>query len=131
MALFQGNHYIQSMALLKALTIRQPWAWLIVAGHKPVENRSWSTKYRGPLAIHAGLSMSAQDYENACEVFGKRIDRALLQFGGIIGSANLVNVVSCHRSRFFFGPLGFILDDATPLPFKPMKGALGLWTIRR
>lgn len=38
---------------MKALTIRQPWAWAIAAGHKPVENRTWTTRYRGPLAIHA------------------------------------------------------------------------------
>ena len=42
---------------MKALTIRQPWASLIAAGVKTIETRSWSTKYRGPLAIHAGLSL--------------------------------------------------------------------------
>lgn len=39
---------------MKALTVRQPWASLIAAGVKTIETRSWSTKYRGPLAIHAG-----------------------------------------------------------------------------
>ncbi|MBP7632493.1 MAG: ASCH domain-containing protein [Acidimicrobiales bacterium] len=39
---------------MKALTIRQPWASLIAAGVKTIETRSWSTKYRGPIAIHAG-----------------------------------------------------------------------------
>lgn len=39
---------------MKALTIRQPWASLIAAGVKTIETRSWSTKHRGPLAIHAG-----------------------------------------------------------------------------
>ena len=39
---------------MRALTIRQPWASLIAAGVKTIETRSWSTKYRGPLAIHAG-----------------------------------------------------------------------------
>lgn len=39
---------------MKALTIRQPWASLIAAGVKTIETRSWSTRYRGPLAIHAG-----------------------------------------------------------------------------
>lgn len=42
---------------LKALTIQQPWAWCIAAGHKLVENRSWATSYRGPLAIHAGKTV--------------------------------------------------------------------------
>lgn len=39
---------------MRAITIRQPWASLIAAGVKTIETRSWSTKYRGPLAIHAG-----------------------------------------------------------------------------
>lgn len=38
---------------MKALTLHQPWATLAVLGHKKYETRSWSTKYRGPLMIHA------------------------------------------------------------------------------
>lgn len=38
---------------MKALTIRQPWSWAIARGHKTIENRSWTTAYRGPLAIHS------------------------------------------------------------------------------
>lgn len=41
------------MTEIPALTVRQPWAWAIARGHKPIENRTWSTTYRGPLAIHA------------------------------------------------------------------------------
>lgn len=41
---------------MKALTVKQPWAWAIAAGHKPIENRVQRWSYRGPLAIHAGLS---------------------------------------------------------------------------
>lgn len=40
---------------MKALTIRQPWASLIAVGAKSIETRSWPTKYRGELLIHAGL----------------------------------------------------------------------------
>ena len=39
---------------MKALSIQQPWAWAIVNGFKPVENRTWRTNYTGPLLIHAG-----------------------------------------------------------------------------
>lgn len=41
---------------MKALTVRQPYASLIALGHKLVENRSWSTLHRGPLAVHAGAA---------------------------------------------------------------------------
>lgn len=40
---------------IRLCSVRQPWAWALVHGGKDVENRSWSTKYRGLLAIHAGL----------------------------------------------------------------------------
>jgi hypothetical protein len=39
---------------MKVLTIRQPWAWAIAAGYKYIENRTWTTSYRGKLGIHAG-----------------------------------------------------------------------------
>lgn len=38
---------------MKALSLRQPWAWLVAAGYKTIETRTWSSKYRGPLLIHA------------------------------------------------------------------------------
>lgn len=43
---------------MKVLTVRQPWAWAIVHGGKAVENRTWLTSYRGPVAIHAGRGIS-------------------------------------------------------------------------
>ena len=42
---------------LRALTIRQPWAWAIAAGFKKVENRGWLPSYRGLVAIHSGLTV--------------------------------------------------------------------------
>ena len=47
---------------MKAITIKQPWATLIVLGEKKFETRSWQTKYRGPIAIHAGKTID----KNAC-----------------------------------------------------------------
>jgi hypothetical protein len=46
---------------IRALTIRQPWAELILRGRKPYELRSWKTKYRGPLAIHAAAKIDADE----------------------------------------------------------------------
>ncbi|WP_010501348.1 ASCH domain-containing protein [Paenibacillus elgii] len=48
---------------MKAITIIQPWATLIALGEKKFETRSWSTKYRGPLVIHAGKKVDRE----ACE----------------------------------------------------------------
>jgi ASCH domain len=49
---------------MKALTIRQPWAELILRGRKPFELRTWRTKYRGPLVIHAAAKIDAWDAQN-------------------------------------------------------------------
>ena len=42
---------------MRALTLTQPWASLVAIGAKQIETRSWSTRYRGPLAIHAGAGL--------------------------------------------------------------------------
>jgi hypothetical protein len=64
---------------MKALTLTQPWASLVAIGAKSIETRSWSTSYRGPLAIHAAKGWSADDRE-----FCYRLDVfPLLYNGGI------------------------------------------------
>lgn len=54
--------------VVKALTLHQPWASLIALGVKSIETRSWSTSYRGPLAIHAGKKRPG-DGEIGCYVY--------------------------------------------------------------
>lgn len=60
---------------MKVLSVRQPWAWAITHGRKDIENRTWGTGYRGPLAIHAGARW---DEDGA---YDKRVLRALHGFG--------------------------------------------------
>ncbi len=48
-----------------ALSLRQPWAWLVVSGHKDVENRVWRAAYRGPLLIHAGKAAPSERFPGA------------------------------------------------------------------
>lgn len=81
---------------MKALTICQPYPYLILTPQaelpsgveqKRVENRSWSTKYRGPLLIHAGAS------RKWLETF-PQIDEEKLTFGAILGVVDLVDCVS-------------------------------------
>lgn len=49
---------------MKVITIRQPWASLIANGYKEYEFRSWQTKYRGPLLIHAGQGLDKECVKN-------------------------------------------------------------------
>lgn len=119
-----------------ALSIRQPWAWLILYAGKDIENRDWPTKYRGPFLIHASKGMTRDEYENGVNTLEEiRPSLALPPFadlprGGIVGSAVLADCVRESDSPWFFGDFGFVLRDATPLPFRPYKGALGFFPVR-
>jgi len=119
---------------MKALSIRQPWAWLIVQGFKTVENRSWRTHYRGPILIHASQGMTRDEYHFACSIARaagmKNLPaRDRLLRGGIIGRAHLVDCVPHHDSPYFFGPNGFVLENPEPLKFFRMPGKLSLFEV--
>lgn len=121
---------------MKALSIRQPWAWLIVHANKDIENRSWQTPYRGEFLIHAAKGMTLDEYDDAV-LFALEIDPSInvpspsaLERGGIVGVANLVDVLSPKGQRYSWhmhGQFGFVLRNVQPLPFLPCKGALGFW----
>ena len=118
---------------MKALSIRQPWAWLIVNGHKDVENRDWHTHHRGQILIHAGKAMTRDDYED-CRGLANRLNievpaHAELDRGGIVGQAEIVACVTTSQSPWFFGRFGFVVRNAEPLPFYPCRGALGFFDI--
>lgn len=112
----------------KALTICQPYAELIVRGDKPIENRTWSTNYRGPLLIHAGKSRDWLDDEDEHLMPG-------MAFGAIVGRVTLVDCVRVQRlpphlrdHEHANGPWCWVLTDierfAVPIP---CRGAQGLW----
>lgn len=115
----------------RALSIRQPWAWLIIHGGKDIENRTWSTKVRGRVLVHAASTMTRADYDAAKIVADTNHaylpDFENLKRGGIIGSVEITDCVDQSTSPWFFGPHGFVLCDPNPLPFTPMKGRLGFF----
>jgi len=120
---------------MKALSIRQPWAWLIVNGYKDIENRSWHTNYRGPVLIHASAAKpSKEDMAIAAGILFKLCgwsrhlpDRDGFYRGGIVGVATVTDCVIESGSPWFFGPVGFRLAAARELPFRPMKGRLNFF----
>lgn len=119
---------------MKALSIRQPWAWLIIHGGKDIENRTWHTKHRGRFLVHAAKGMTLKEYQFAARYC---IDRGLnvppppfqLQHGGIIGSVELVSSVDNSESAWYMGEKGFVLRDPLPLPFAPLKGQLNFFEV--
>ena len=125
-----------------AISIRQPWAWAIVAGHKPIENRSASVagrfrKLRGQrIAIHAAWNMADSEYEAAAAFMRARCgidppppDR--MWFGGIIGSALVGEVVAASSSPWFAGPFGVMLSDPQELEFVDCRGWPGVFKFEK
>lgn len=117
-----------------ALSVRQPWAWAIIYGGKDIENRSWQAvnhglNQRGRIAIHAAKGMSRDEYEDAADFMSSikvKCPPAIeLKRGGIIGSADVVDVVTDSDSDWFFGPRGIVLRNPVPCEFIPCIGALG------
>jgi hypothetical protein len=109
-----------------AISIQQPWAWLIHNGYKPVENRTWWTKIRGPVAIHAGLKLDTEGYKWVKTNFPDIPLPAPDEFdrGGIVGTMVITDCVIEYNSPWFFGPYGFVIEDAKKTPFVPLKGNL-------
>ena len=118
---------------MKALSIRQPWAWLIVRGGKDIENRSWHTKYRGRFLVHAAKGMTSNEFTQAllyCLERGLPMpDRDDMQRGGIIGSVELVDSLDTSSSPWYMGEKAFVLRDPKPLPFTPLKGRLNFFEV--
>ncbi len=123
-----------SMKRYKALTIRQPWAWFIAQGFKDIENRTWATRYRGPLLIHAGKKYdgdeaAAEDVRKMWNETGAVTMPEILPMGGFVATARLTDVVTESNSLWFGGPYGFVLLSVREIQFIAYRGRLGIWNV--
>lgn len=128
---------------MKALSLLQPWASLIAVGAKKIETRSWSTKYRGPLAIHASKKL-LKDNDDLC--YEEPFKSALKGFypfslGIVVATCDLVDCIkmtpefiqSIQSPELDFGVYAvgrcaWILENIKPLEKPiPASGALSLW----
>lgn len=124
-----------------ALSIRQPWAWLILNAGKDIENRTRRTRFRGRVLIHSGQVMTHDEYESCAQFVASRYlqmkkefllpeyDELKRQCGGIVGVMEITDCVSASASPWFMGGFGYCLRDARLLPFKPCKGMLGFFAV--
>lgn len=119
---------------VKCLSVRQPWASLIVSGMKDIENRDWTTHYRGLLLIHAGSRFDPYAFDwilpqltpDERKVFS--LKRADYPLGALVGIVRFTDVLTSSESRWFTGPYGWQFTQARPLPEPiPLKGQLGLF----
>ena len=120
---------------MKVLTIKNPWATLIINGYKKYEFRSWKTKYRGKILIHTSI--------NPDKKFINKFKNLDYQNGYIIGEADIVDCIEMTKelenklikeNRKVYG----IAKDRSGYAWKlenikkytkpiPIKGKLGLW----
>ena len=126
---------IPKMQIMKALTIRQPWAELILRGRKPFELRSWRTYYRGPLVIHAAAKIDAEEARH----FG--LNPAKLITGAFVGVVILsevrpythedARVLKKRRAGFVWFPRTFSWVLKRPRRITPVKakGQLSLFKV--
>jgi len=97
----------------RALSLKQPWADLVVDGIKPIENRLWSSKYRGGLLIHASGKWDSEGAKWIRENTDAEIKcKVQYTFGAFIGQVDMVGCVQESDSEWFFGPYGFIFERA-------------------
>jgi hypothetical protein len=115
---------------MKVIVVRQPWAWLIVHGFKDIENRTWTTRFRGTLLIQASASLPTKRDLKEFRLLARKRGVKLpedFEAGGIVGTVQLEACVTSSRSKWFEGPIGWVLSHAKTLRFIPLKGQLGLF----
>lgn len=133
---------------MKALSIRQPWPWLIVRPDltdpferaearmqdlvKEIENRTWATTYRGQLLVHASKTFDREGWEWVRVEFPEipMPPQGAFSMGGIVGRAQLTECVTESNSPWFVGPYGFVLEGSVPMEFTPARGQLGIFEMR-
>lgn len=122
---------------MKVISIKEPFATLIVKKHKTIETRSWKTSYRGEIYIHASKTMMKEKIsENAF----KYINKEECHSSEIIGKANLVDCVemspeyikSINKKELELGiyeegRYAWILDDVEEIKPIKAKGKLNIW----
>ena len=138
---------------MRALSLTPWWAWLVVEGIKPLENRKWVPReypggppFRGDFLIHAsrGEPKHRREVADFLEERGLTLVGGLpeeVEQGGFVGIANLVDSVlpRCYREAYATTGAdprwhmreqhGHVLRDVELLPFVPWKGSLGFWKV--
>lgn len=121
-----------------ALSIRQPWAWAILHAGKDIENRTWPTRFRGRILIHAAKTWDADgedtldDLGFCCPTEGELSAQG--QLGAIVGEVTLADCLEVEEcdSEWATGPYCFVLEDPlayeTPIPY---RGRLGLFPVEK
>lgn len=138
---------------MKTITVKQPWAWLICTPRqdnpqlaiKDIENRTWPTKFRGRVLVHASAKKIASPFDlltneqyDSISQENRIIANNSLEYGAIIGSVEIVDCVINHESIWaektdeenLIAPIVYNWVLANPVLFAkpiPAKGKLSFW----
>ena len=123
---------------LKVLTLRQPWATLVSEGIKRYEFRSWKTKYRGKVLIHAGTGIDKEDmkkYKNMNLEFTSRKILAVVEIEDCLELDEELNNKIISENNIAYGNkvrtgYAWKLNNIKKINYdKEVNGQLGLWNI--
>ena len=119
---------------MKAITIKQPWASLIVSGLKDIENRTWKTNFRGRVLIHAGIARTNNYFIPKTAFADDKVFAIIGEIGlpqsSIIGSVEIVDCVQNHPSVWAEkGVWNWVLANPVLFekPIENVKGKLSFW----
>jgi len=123
---------------MKAITVKLPWAWLLIYGGKDIENRDWFSRHKGDTAIHCSKTIERREYEAAKQFIQDRgldvrlpsIEALKPLAGKIIGIVDIVGCVKESQSRWFVGTFGFVCRSPKKL-LNPVaiSGTMGFWDV--
>ena len=143
---------------MRALSLRCPFPWLVVNGHKPWENRRQNTRMRGWVLVHASRQYSGEDLRMARDMLARlkapelplvemlehlvsglmpRDPCPWLMAGGIVGAMRIDAVAPPIRAGYgdplpdwrLYGSFGYEIGAVERLPFVPCSGKLGFWRV--
>lgn len=131
---------VMQVPRIKALTLHRPWAWLIAAGHKPLENRSWAppaSMVGQRMAIHAGQEIDKDGALFVQQEFRLELPADAWQTGVVAlatidrlftDSAKLPTEPLCE-SPWYSGKVAWVLRDVVRIPAVESSGMQGLWSL--
>ncbi len=128
---------MENLIQMKAISVKQPWASLIVSGLKDVENRTWPTKFRGRILIHASKNpvpgkWNALNSRQIKKILDHNISIAdcKLPYSAIIGCVDIVDCVKDYPSVWAeSGAWNWVLKNPVyfQFPIFNVNGKLSLW----
>lgn len=124
---------------MKVITIKQPWATLIAKGYKEYEFRTWKTKYRGDILIHAGKTIDKKamdrfknldlEYPKGCIIAKAKITNCIYVDDKFVKEVVLKNpkIYKSLINKDNWSGYGFKMEEVKEIEPIQINGKLGLW----